>query len=153
MRTCGRLLVLAALAALVLGAAVAAGAGAPKTVVRIDVKGRPQGGNPTSGSGTFMLHAGSNADQGTSSYSFFASGSKTKGTITLDGKNGSLTLRTTSRPSGLNLDSQGLDLWTGTWSIVAGDGAYKGAHGLGAYVGIIGPAYAVALHFEGFRGG
>lgn len=29
-------------------------------------------------------------------------------------------------------------------------GAFE-SYGLGAYVGIVGPAYAVAFHFEGFR--
>jgi hypothetical protein len=151
MRTFRRLLSLAVLAALALCVTAAARNAAPKTVVRIDLKGHPQGGNPTGGGGTFTLHSGSAADKGASSYSFSISGSTTKGTLTLDGSKGSLTLRTTSRPSGLNVDSQGLDLWLGTWSIVDGDGAYKGAHGVGAYIGIIGPSYAVALHLEGFR--
>ena len=124
---------------------------AAKIVTRIDLKGRPEGGNPQSGGGTFTLHSRGLADRGSSSYSFFAAGPKTKGTITLTGKKGTLTLRTTSRPSGLHVDGHGLDLWVGTWKVAAADGAYKGAHGLGAYVGIIGPAYAVAFHFEGFR--
>ena len=46
--------------------------------------------------------------------------------------------------------SQGLDLWIGTWSIASGTGRYAGAHGVGAYLGIIGPNHRVALHF-GFR--
>jgi hypothetical protein len=124
---------------------------AAKIVTRIDLKGRPEGGNPQSGSGTFTLHSGRLTDQGSNSYSFFAAGQKTTGTITLTGKKGTLTLRTTSRPSGLHVDGHGLDLWVGTWKVAGADGAYKGAHGLGAYVGIIGPAYAVAFHFEGFR--
>ena len=142
---------LAALAGVVLAfaATVTAKTTAPKTVVRIDLRARPSGGNPTGGSGTFTLRSGSIVDQGTSSYTFSGS----TGTITLMGKKGDLTLRTKSRPSGLEVDSQGLDLWVGTWSIAEGDGVYKGVHGVGAYVGIIGPAYAVALHFEGFRGG
>ena len=155
MRQVGRLATLTACAALacVLTATVSASESARKTVVRIDVSGRPQGGNPQSGSGTFTLRSGSVVDQGSSSYAFFASGKTTKGTITLTGKKGSLTLRTTSRPSGLEVDSQGLDLWVGTWTVAEADGSYKGMHAVGAYVGIIGPAYAVALHFEGFRGG
>ena len=136
-----------------LSAAGSASSSARKTVVRIDVSGRPQGGNPQSGAGTFALRSGSLTDKGSSSYAFFAAGAATKGTITLMGKKGSLTLRTTSRPSGLEVDSQGLDLWTGTWTVAEADGTYKGMHMVGAYVGIVGPAYAVAFHFEGFRGG
>jgi len=124
---------------------------AAKIVTRIDLKGQPEGGNPQSGGGTFTLHSGRLTDQGSSSYSFFVAGQKTKGTITLTGKKGTLTLQTTSRPSGLRVDSHGLDLWVGTWKVAEADGAYKGAHGLGAYIGIIGPAYAVAFRFEGFR--
>jgi hypothetical protein len=124
---------------------------AAKIVTRIDLKGRPEGGNPQSGGGTFTLHSGKLTDRGSSSYSFSAAGQKTEGTITLTGKKGSLTLQTTSRPSGLHVDGNGLDLWVGTWKVAAADGAYKGAHGVGAYVAIIGPAYAVAFRFEGFR--
>jgi len=124
---------------------------ATKIVTRIDVKGQPEGGSPQSGGGTFTLRSGKLADHGSSSYSFSTSGQKTKGTITLTGKKGTLTLATTSRPSGLHVDSHGLDLWVGNWKVAAAEGAYKGAHGLGAYVGIIGPAYAVSFHFEGFR--
>ncbi len=35
--------------------------------------------------------------------------------------------------------SQGLDLWTGTWSITSGTGRYAGAHGVGAYPASSGP--------------
>jgi len=155
MKQAPRLVIMAASAALacVLAATVSARSTAPKTVVRIDLRGNPQGGNPQSGGGTFTLQSGSVTDRGSSSYSFFASGQKTKGTITLTGKKGTLTLTTTSRPSGLNVDSQGLDLWVGTWKIADADGTYTGIHGVGAYLGIIGPSYAVALHLEGFRGG
>jgi len=149
LRSVRRCLCLSIVGCLALCSIASAHVAAPKTVVRIDLKGKPQGGNPTGGAGTFTLRSGSIADQGTSSYSFSGS----TGTITLMGKKGDLTLRTKSRPSGLEVDSQGLDLWVGTWSIAEADGVYKGVHGVGAYVGIIGPAYAVALHFEGFRGG
>ena len=154
MRQATRLATLTVCVALacVLGGAVSASSSARKTVVRIDVTGRPQGGNPQSGAGTFTLRSGGITDQGSSSYAFFASGKATKGTITLMGRKGNLTLRTTSRPSGLEVDSQGLDLWVGTWTVAEADGSYKGMHMVGAYVGIVGPAYAVAFHFEGFRG-
>jgi hypothetical protein len=122
---------------------------ARKVVIRIDVSGSPAGGNPSGGSGTFTLHSGATTERGTESYSFFDS--LRKGNITLTGRRGGLVLRTTSRPSGLSVDSQGLDLWTGTWRIASGTGAYAGAHGVGAYVGIIGPNYRVTLHLEGFR--
>jgi hypothetical protein len=102
-------------------------------------RGAPSGGNPTGGSGSFTLRSGSATDGGSESYSFFDS--LHKGTVTLTGKHGGLVLRTSSRPSGLSVDSQGLDLWTGTWTIVSGTGVYAGAHGVGAYVGIVGPAY------------
>lgn len=59
----------------------------------------------------------------------------------------------TSRPSGLAVDSQGLDLWTGTWAVVRGTLAYKGIKGIGGYLGIVGPAYALDFDFAGFRGG
>ena len=120
-----------------------------KVILKIDMRGAPQGGNPQGGGGTFTLHLGGASDKGASSYSFF--GNPTKGSITLTGAHGELDLRTTSRPSGLSVDGQGLDLWTGTWTITGGTGSYAGAHGVGAYVGIIGPSYRVALHFEGFR--
>ena len=155
MRHTGWLVTLTVCVALacVLNVAVSASSSARKTVVLIDVKGRPQGGNPQSGAGTFTLSSGSMKDQGSTSYAFFATGTTTKGTITLMGKKGNLTLRTTSRESGLEVDSQGLDLWVGTWTVAAADGSYKGMHAVGAYVGIVGPAYAVAFHYEGFRGG
>jgi hypothetical protein len=153
MRRAPLLLALCAALAVAFSAAVRAATSTPKTVVRIDLEGHPQGGNPSSGGGTFTLVSGAVRDQGSSSYSFFSSGSTMKGTITLLGRKGSLTLRTTSRPSGLNVDSQGLDLWVGNWTVAGADGSYKSTHAVGAYVGIIGPAYAVALHFEGFRGG
>ena len=138
------------------GAAVAALTGATpltaapdtgKVVVRIDVKGEPQGGNPSGGGGTFTMRVGAAADKGTDYYSFSGSA----GNITLTGKHGELVVRTKSRPSGLHVDSEGLDIWTGTWSILSGTGSYAGAHGVGAYVGIIGPSHKVALHLEGFR--
>ncbi len=135
--------------AMVLGSPLSAGGSVGKVVLKIDLKGAPVGGNPTGGGGTFTLRSGATTDKGLASYSFF--GTPTKGNITLTGKHGGLVLRTVSRPSGLGVDSQGLDLWTGTWTIASGTGAYAGAHGLGAYVGIIGPSYKVALHFEGFR--
>lgn len=149
-------LLAASAAAAMLVSISTAGAGqahstAAKIVTRIDLKGRPEGGNPQSGGGSFTLHSGRLSDHGSSSYSFSASGTTTKGTITLSGKKGTLTLQTTSRPSGLHVDGRGLDLWVGTWKVARADGAYEGTHGLGAYVGIIGPAYAIAFHFEGFR--
>ena len=120
-----------------------------KVVTRIDISGTPVGGNPSGGSGTFTLRSGSTTDSGSMSYSFF--GNPMKGSVTLTGKHGELDMSLTSRPSGLNVDSQGLDLWTGTWKIASGTGAYAGAKGVGAYLGIIGPNYQVKLHFEGFR--
>ena len=137
------------LLAMVLGSPLTAGGAAGKVVLKIDLKGAPVGGNPNGGGGTFTLRSGATTDKGIASYSFF--GTPTKGSITLTGKNGGLVLRTASRPSGLSVDSQRLDLWTGTWRIASGTGAYAGAHGVGGYVGIIGPSYKVALHFEGFR--
>ena len=139
----------AVLVAMVLASPLAAGGAAGKVVLKIDLKGAPVGGNPAGGGGTFTLRSGATTDKGMASYSFFDT--PTKGSITLTGKHGGLVLRTASRPSGLSVDSQGLDLWTGTWRIASGTGAYAGAHGVGAYVGIIGPSYKVALHFEGFR--
>jgi hypothetical protein len=118
-------------------------------VPRIDPRGAPEGGNPTGGGGTFTLRSGGNSDGEIASYSFF--GTPTKGSITLTGKHGGLVLRTASKPSGLSVASEGLDIWTGTWTIASGTGTYAGAHGVGAYVGIIGPSYKVALHLEGFR--
>jgi hypothetical protein len=137
----------AVVAALLLGCPLTAGAGATKSVIRIDVNGAPQGGNPSGGGGRFTLRNGSLTDKGIDSYSL----SSGKGTITLTGKRGTLMLATKSTRSGLHVDSEGLDIWTGTWSVVDGDGAYEGVHAIGAYVGIIGPSYRVALHLEGFR--
>jgi hypothetical protein len=114
--------------------------------MRINVKGQPSGGNMSGGAGTFTLRSGTASDRGTDYYSF----STSTGNITLTGKKGEIVVRTRSRPSGLNVDSEGLDIWTGTWSILSGTGAYAGAHGIGAYVGIIGPGHAIALHLEGF---
>ena len=58
-----------------------------------------------------------------------------------------------ARPAGLrpHVDGQGLDLWTGAWRIASGTGVVLRSHGVGAYVGIVGPNYTVTLHFEGFR--
>lgn len=134
--------------ALIVAAPVGAVSSARKDVLRIDVKGGPQGGNPSGGGGTFTLHVGSQADKGTQYYSF---GAANKGNITLTGRRGELVLRTRATNSGLHVDSQGTDLWTGMWTIVSGTGSYAGAHGVGAYVGIVGPGYRIALHFEGFR--
>jgi hypothetical protein len=137
--------------ACVTSATVSAAATATKTVVRIDLKGEPQGGNPSGGGGTFTLSSGAIADHGSSSYSFFTSGATLKGTITLDGKKGSLTLSTTSRPSGLSVDSQGLDLWVGNWKVIGATGAYQGTDALGAYVGIIGPAMRLRSTSKAFE--
>ena len=134
-------------AALLVAAPFAAAHTAGKAVIRIDINGAPQGGNPSGGGGTFTLHSGATSDKGTETYSFFGSG----GNITLSGKKGQIVLRTKSRPSGLSVDSEGLDLWTGTWKVQSATGAYAGMHAVGAYVGIIGPSYNVALHLEGFR--
>ena len=139
----------AVLLAVVLASPLTAGGVAEKVVLQIDLKGAPVGGNPTGGGGTFTLRSGATSEKGIASYSFF--GTPTKGSIHLTGKHGGLVLRTASRPSGLSVDSQGLDLWTGTWTIASGSGTYAAAHGVGAYVGIIGPSYKVSLHFEGFR--
>jgi len=139
----------AALLTLLVASPLGAAGKAQKVVIRINISGRPAGGNPQGGSGTFVLHSGAVTDKGSESYAFY--GSPFEGDITLTGKHGELDLHTRSRPSGLNVDSQGLDLWTGTWSIVGGTGSYAGAHAVGAYVGIIGPSYHVALHLEGFR--
>ncbi len=46
---------------------------------------------------------------------------------------------------GADRGQRGLDLWTGTWKLVSGTGAYAGANAVGAYVGIIGPSYRVVL--------
>jgi len=139
----------AGLLAMVVTSPLSAEGVAGKVVLQIDLKGAPEGGNPAGGGGTFTLRSGATSDKGIASYSFF--GTPTRGNITLTSKHGGLVLRTSSRPSGLSVDSQGLDLWTGTWTIASGTGTYAVAHGVGAYVGIIGPSYKVALHFEGFR--
>lgn len=118
-----------------------------KTVIRIDAKGAPSGGNPTGGTGSFTLHASGLADKGGDSYAFSGS----KGTFSLLGKKGDLFLQLKRRPSGLNVDSEGLDLWTGTWAIAKGStGSYAGLNGQGAFVAVIGPSYKVAFHLEGF---
>ena len=134
--------------AVVLFAAVGSAGGASvagKTVIRIDAKGAPS--NPTGGTGSFTLKAAGLADKGADSYAF----SGAKGTVNLRGKKGDLVLQLRRRPSGLNVDSEGLDLWTGTWTIAPGStGAYATLHGLGAFVSIIGPSYRVAFHLEGF---
>lgn len=119
---------------------------ARKQVIRIDVGGAPQGGNPSGGGGKFTLRAGGRSDKGTETYSFGDAG----GNVTLNGKHGQLVLRLKPKNTGLEVDSEGLDLWMGTWKIVSGTGAYADAHGVGGYVGIIGPSYAVAFHLEGF---
>ena len=139
----------AALLTLLFASPLGATGNAQKVVIRIDIAGRPAGGNPQGGAGTFVLRSGAVADTGSESYAFY--GSPIQGDITLTGKHGELDLHTKSRPSGLSVDSQGLDLWTGTWSIASGTGSYAGAHAVGAYVGIIGPSYHIALHLEGFR--
>lgn len=135
---------------LVLVAAIAtpfaAGGTVTKRVVRIDVVGAPQGGNPNGGGGKFVLRAIGLSDHGTDSYSF----DNGVGTVTLTGKRGMVMLRLKARPSGLHVDSEGLDLWTGTWTITGGTDAYESAHGVGAYVGVVGPSYKLALHLEGF---
>jgi hypothetical protein len=134
---------------LVIAAAAAIPAGArdvSKQVIKIDIGGAPQGGNPSGGGGVFTLRAAGRSDKGTDSYSF-ANG---VGTVYLNGKHGQLVVRLKARSSGLEVDSEGLDLWTGTWKIVSGTGSYATAHGVGAYVGIVGPSYRVALHLEGF---
>lgn len=125
---------------------LAAPASGDKKVIRMDVKGVPRGGNPSGGGGTFTLRVGGSADRGRDSYAFVTS----TGNVYLTGKKGDLVLRLKRRASGLNVDSNGLDLWTGTWSIVSGTRAYEAMHGVGAFVAIIGPSYAVALHLEGF---
>ena len=117
-----------------------------KTVMRLEVMGGPSGGNPAGGSGRFTLKSAGSADRGTDYYSFSGS----SGQVDLTGKKGGLVLLLKARPSGLHVDSEGLDLWTGTWSILSGTRAYADLKGVGAYVGIIGPSYKVALHLEGF---
>jgi len=114
-----------------------------KAVIRMDLKGAPNG---TGGwDGAFTLKSRT-ADRGSDYFVF----SGESGQVTLTGRKGSVVLRLKPRPSGLHVDSEGLDLWTGTWSIVSGTGAYANLKGLGAYVGIIGPNYLVAFHLEGF---
>ena len=126
---------------------VSAGSAARKIVTRIDTTGVPQGGNPTGGAGKFRLRSGAVADTGASTYSF----SGTTGTLVLTGTHGELDIRMSKRETGIEVDSQGLDLWAGTWKIVGGAGTYAGAQGLGVFVGTIGPSYRVAFHLEGFR--
>ena len=140
----------AAVAASLVVCPLVAGSTASKSVITIDVNGAPRGGNPSGGGGRFTLQNGSLADKGIDSYSFSLS-APTKGTITLTGKRGGLMLATRGTRSGLSVDGDGLDIWTGTWSVVRADGAYADMHAVGAYVGVIGPAYRVALHLVGFR--
>ena len=139
----GAMLVLSTVIAPSLGASTAS----TKKVVRIDIQGVPRGGNPAGGGGSFTLRGAGVTDRGSESYSFAGA----VGDVYLTGKKGDLVLRLKRRPSGLSVDSQGLDLWTGTWSTTSGGTrAFAALRGIGAFVGVIGPNYAVAFHLEGF---
>ena len=144
-----RRLTISMVSVLLVAVAVAMPAGARdarKRVVRIDITGAPAGGNPSGGAGKFVLKAVGLTDSGSESYAFANGG----GTLTLTGKHGQLFLRLKAHDTGLEVDSEGLDLWMGTWKIVSGTGSYEKAHGVGGYTGIIGPSYKVAFHLEGF---
>src|SRR5262245_2242613 len=107
---------------LAIGSPAGAASMTGKAVIRIDAKGAPSGGNPSGGSGSFALRSVGLVDKGADSYSF----SGARGTVYLRGRKGDLVLQLKRRPSGLNVDSEGLDLWAGTWKVAAGStGAYE----------------------------
>jgi hypothetical protein len=137
------------LASSIAGATAHAAPSAGKTVIRIDAAGAPSGGNPNGGGGRFTLRAGRATDRGSDSYAFAGS----SGRLTLTGRHGTLFLKLKRTRSGLSVDSEGLDLWTGTWSVSGGTGVYDGVTGVGAFLGVIGPSYRVAFHLEGFLPG
>ena len=153
--------VLCVLTAIAIGSPLAAAGGRGKTAVRIDVAGSPQGGNRDSGGGRFALHTGAGDDSGAAYYSVtFGRSGKTpagepyatfKSRVTLVGKDGGLVVLLRGKGFGANGDGVvgGRDVWTGTWSITSGDGAYAGVHGSGDFVGIAGPSAKVALRLQG----
>lgn len=146
MRTVLKATVGLALVASVLAPVVGAAPAAGKTVARIEVKGGPTGGNPTGGGGLFTLQAGKVSDRGRTSYAW----SGAVGTISLMGKRGDLTLRLKRMRTPVEFDSEGLDLWVGTWATVTGTGAYAGMKGGGGFLGLVGPQYKVDFTLQGF---
>jgi len=104
----GALLIVGSITGVTAHAAPSAG----KTVIRIDANGAPSGGNPAGGEGRFTLKAGKATDRGRDSYAFAG---KT-GALTLMGRHGTLMLKLKRTRSGLSVDSDGLDLWTGPGS-------------------------------------